>query len=94
MENLSMWRAADGDWHLMYSGNNWDSARYATGIARCGAGLNPIRGLPGNHQGPGGMDVFAAADGSERVVWHWWNGSTRFPMTGVLTRPSTGFLVS
>ncbi|MFG3678985.1 family 43 glycosylhydrolase [Micromonospora chalcea] len=120
VENPSMWKAADGDWYLMYSGNNWDSARYATGIARCGAsplpgsrctpiregvsrpffgftgsaGLNPIRGLPGNHQGPGGMDVFAAADGSERVVWHWWNGSTRFPMTGVLTRPSTGFLVS
>ncbi|WP_334553586.1 hypothetical protein [Micromonospora sp. CPCC 205714] len=46
VENPSMWRAADGDWHLMYSGNNWDSARYATGIA------------------------------------------------GVLTRPSTGFLVS
>ena len=37
---------------------------------------------------------FDAADGTERVVWHWWNGSTRFPMTGVLTRPSTGFLVS
>jgi hypothetical protein len=120
VENPSMFKAADGHWYLMYSGNNWDSARYATGIADCGttplpgsrcapiregvtrpffgftgaAGLNPIRGLPGNHQGPGGMDVFDAADGTERVVWHWWDGARRFPMTGVLTRPSSGFLVS
>jgi arabinan endo-1,5-alpha-L-arabinosidase len=120
IENPAMWKAGDGDWYLMYSGNNWDSPRYATGIANCGTtplpgsrctpirdgvarpffgftgatGLNPIRGLPGNHEGPGGMDVFTAADGTYRVVWHWWNGATRFPMTGVLTRPSTGFLVS
>lgn len=70
------------------------AALAATVLVAGSAGLNPISGLPGNHQGPGGMDVFAAADGSERVVWHWWNGSTRFPMTGVLTRPSTGFVVS
>lgn len=120
VENPSMWKAGDGEWYLMYSGNNWDSARYATGIANCGtsplpgsrctpirdgvarpffgftgaAGLDPIRGLPGDHPGPGGMDVFAAADGTFRVVWHWWDGSHRFPVTGVLTRPSTGFLVS
>ncbi|MET8372041.1 family 43 glycosylhydrolase [Micromonospora profundi] len=120
VENPSMWKEADGRWYLMYSGNNWDSARYSTGIANCGttplpssrctpirdgvtrpffgftgaAGLNPIRGLPGNHQGPGGMDVFRAADGTARVVWHWWDGGPRFPMTGVLTRPSSGFLVS
>ncbi len=37
VENPAMWKAADGDWYLMYSGNNWDSARYSTGIARCGA---------------------------------------------------------
>ncbi|MGC4893685.1 family 43 glycosylhydrolase [Micromonospora sp. DT31] len=120
VENPSMFKAADDRWYLMYSGNNWDSARYATGIADCGttplpgsrckpirdgasrpffgftgaAGLNPIRGLPGDHQGPGGMDVFQAADGTARVVWHWWDGTSRFPMTGVLTRPSGGFLVS
>jgi hypothetical protein len=83
VENPSMFKAADGYWYLAYSGNNWDSARYATGIAKCGtapipggrctpvqngverpyfgftgdAGLNPYRGLPGNHRGPGGFYV-------------------------------------
>jgi len=56
-------------------------------------GLGPYRGLPGNRPGPGGMDVFTAADGTARVVYHWWNGSTRFPITGVLGRDAGGFLV-
>ncbi len=119
VENPSMWRMPDGHWYLMYSGNNWGSARYATGIADCGTtplpanrcrpvrqgverpyfgftgavGINPYRGLPDNRRGPGGMDVFAAADGSRRVVWHWWNGGPRHPMTGVLDRGSGGFFV-
>lgn len=38
-------------------------------------GLDPYRGLPGNHHGPGGMDIFKAADGSLRAVWHWWTPS-------------------
>src|SRR5690606_35289853 len=91
IENPSMFRH-DGEWYVAYSGNNWASARYATGIASCGdsvlpakrctplrrglerpyfgfsgdAGLNPYRGLPQNHRGPGGMDVFDAADGTLR----------------------------
>ena len=119
VENPAMWRTPDGRWYLMYAGNNWDSARYATGIADCGTtplpnsrctplrqgvsrpyfgftgarGINPYRGLPGNHPGPGGMDVFAAADGSPRVVWHWWDGGTRHPVTGVLQRGTGGFSV-
>jgi arabinan endo-1,5-alpha-L-arabinosidase len=119
VENPSMWRMSDGHWYLMYSGNNWDSARYSTGIADCGTsplpgsrckpirrgverpyfgftgtnGLGPYRGLPQNRRGPGGMDVFAAADGSPRVVWHWWDGGPRYPMTGVLGRGADGFYV-
>ncbi|NBE57052.1 family 43 glycosylhydrolase [Streptomyces boluensis] len=119
VENPSMARMSDGRWYLLYSGNNWDSARYATGIADCGttplpgtrceplrrgaerpyfgytgtAGLAPYRGLPQNHRGPGGMDVFTAADGSHRVVWHWWDGGPRHPMTGVLSRGGDGFYV-
>lgn len=119
IENPSMFRAADGFWYVAYSGNNWDSARYATGIAKCGTGpipsarctplqngvqrpyfgytgdggLNPYRGLPGNHRGPGAMDVFAAADGTQRAVFHWWNGSQRFPVTGSFGRDSGGFHV-
>lgn len=119
IENPSMWRMADRHWYLMYSGNNWDSPRYATGIADCGttplpasrctpvrqgaarpyfgftgaAGINPYRGLPGDHRGPGGMDVFRAENGGLRVVWHWWNVTSRFPMTGVLQRRADGFVV-
>ncbi|MGP4110892.1 family 43 glycosylhydrolase [Streptomyces sp. 4N509B] len=119
VENPSMWRMPDGRWYLRYSGNNWDSARYATGVAECGtsplptsrcrplrrgverpyfgftgtAGLGPYHGLPGNHRGPGGTDVSAAADGGPRVVWHGWDGGPRFPMTGVLGRGADGFVV-
>jgi hypothetical protein len=119
VESPSTWRMPDGHWYLMYSGNNWDSPRYATGIADCGTtplpasrcdpvrrgerrpyfgftgdrGIDPYRGLPQNHRGPGGMDVFAAADGSPRVVWHWWDSGPRFPMTGVLERGTGGFSV-
>lgn len=119
VENPSMWKMPNGHWYLAYSGNNWDSPRYATGIADCGTtplpgsrcrpvregverpyfgftgdgGINPYRGLPGNHRGPGGMDVFQAADGTQRVVWHWWDGGPRYPMTGMLNNSSTGFSV-
>jgi arabinan endo-1,5-alpha-L-arabinosidase len=120
VENPSMWRMSDGHWYVMYSGNNWNSARYATGIADCGTsplpatrctpiqqgvtrpyfgytgstGINPYRGLPGNHPGPGGMSVFAVPDGSLRVVWHWWNGTRRYIVNGALKRDSGGFYVT
>lgn len=120
VENPAMWRAPDDKhWYLMWSGNNWNSDRYATGIADCGTsplpaahckpvrngasrpyfgytgstGLGPYKGLPGNHRGPGGMDVFSVADGSLRVVWAWWNGTTRYPEYGALKRNSSGFYV-
>jgi hypothetical protein len=119
VENPSMWRRANGTWYLMYSGNNWDSARYATGIAECGTtplpssrckplrngverpyfgytgsgGLGPYRGLPGNHRGPGGMDVFAVPDGSFRVVWHWWDGGPRYLINGALRLDDGGYYV-
>jgi hypothetical protein len=120
VENPSMFRS-QGAWYVTYSGNNWDSARYATGIAQCGsnpipsqrctplrrgrarpyfgftgsAGLNPYRGLPSNHRGPGGMDVFHAADGTLRAVWHWWRSSdhSRHVVVGRLLRNSGGFYV-
>lgn len=119
VENPSMFQTPDGRWYLMYSGNNWDSDRYATGIADCGTtplpenrctpigdgvarpyfgytgetGLDPLRGLPENRPGPGGMDVFTAADGTFRVVWHWYDGTLRYPMTGVLEQDADGFTV-
>lgn len=120
IENPTMWEGGDGHWYVAYAGNNWDSDRYATGIADCGTsplpdspctpinegaerpyfgftgdtGINPIKGLPENKRGPGGMDVFTAEDGSYRVVWHWWDGEQRYPMTGVLHQGEDGFSVS
>ena len=123
IENPSLFQVG-GTWFVAYSGNNWDSARYATGIARCGssplprnrceplrqgvrrpyfgftgdAGLDPFRALPVNHRGPGGMDIFEAADGTLRVVWHWWRASdrTRHLSTGrfVGNEPGAGFDVT
>ena len=120
IENPSLFRHG-GTWYVAYSGNNWDSARYATGIADCGSGvlplsrcapmrrgvqrpffgftgaggLDPYRGLPGNHQGPGGMDVFQAADGTLRAVWHWWRPSdrSRHLSVGRLLTNAGGFYV-
>lgn len=121
VENPSLFQH-EGTWYLAYSGNNWDSPRYAIGIADCGpsplpaqrctplqngvarpyfgytgsGGLNPFRALPGDHPGPGGMDVFHAADGTLRAIWHWWqpsNGS-RHVAVGRLLKDADGFYVS
>ncbi|MEV8372873.1 family 43 glycosylhydrolase [Kribbella sp. NPDC056861] len=123
VENPSMFRHNDGIWYVAYSGNNYNSVRYATGIASCGANplpatrcqplqdgarrpyfgysgagdLDPFATLPANHTGPGGMDIFNAADGTFRVVYHYWknNGGPRYPITGFLgRRTGTGFYVS
>ncbi|OYO11788.1 hypothetical protein CGZ94_15405 [Enemella evansiae] len=118
IENPSMFRTGNGEWYVTYSGNNWDSPRYATGIARCGTNplpskrcspigqgvtrpyfgfrgagdINPLKGLPANHRGPGGMDVFQTPSGDNRVVWHWWNGQ-RYVKTGDLKAAGSGFVV-
>ena len=59
------------------------------------AGLGPFRGLPGNHTGPGGMDVFQAQNGSHRAVYHWYQRSDkkRYPVTGTFVRNDGGFAV-
>jgi arabinan endo-1,5-alpha-L-arabinosidase len=36
VENPSMMRIGDGHFYLFFSGNDWDSDRYATGVADCG----------------------------------------------------------
>jgi arabinan endo-1,5-alpha-L-arabinosidase len=120
VENPSMFKVGES-WYLAYSANAWDSARYATGIAKCGtkpiprskcdplrngvkrpyfgfkgkAGLGPWRGLPGNHTGPGGMDVFQAKSGSHRAVFHWYQRSDkkRYPITGTFVWLDGGFAV-
>ena len=121
VENPSVFVGGENHYYLAYSGNNWNSARYATGIADCGtspipssrctpihdgvkrpffgytgsSGLSPYRGLPGNYQGPGAMDVFTTAGGRRCVVWAWWDPATghRHPRIGELSSDANGFLV-
>lgn len=109
IENPSMIKVATNNtWYLFFSGNNWDSVRYSTGIGNCGgttspAGgcpiavstsrpyfgyvgsgdLDPLKSLPDNRPGPGGMSVFRTNGGAARAVWHWWYGG-RWSMAGVL----------
>lgn len=120
IENPTMFRAG-GEWYVAYAGNNWDSRRYATGIASCGpdilpstrcrpirrgkarpyfgfrgnGDLDPYRELPLNKHGSGALDVFEAADGSYRAVWHWWSPSERrrYPVIGRFARNNGGFYV-
>lgn len=48
IENPSMIRAGDGTWWLFYSGNSWQTKKYATGIAKCGKDpISSCRPFPG-----------------------------------------------
>ncbi|MFC7621665.1 family 43 glycosylhydrolase [Microlunatus sp. GCM10028923] len=121
IENPSIFVGGEGHYYLTFSGNNWRSARYSTGIADCGTsplpssrcrllqdganqpyfgytgagGLGPYRGLPGNHAGPGGMDVFYTSGNRRCVVWHWYDTAAdrRHPIIGELKLNSGGFYV-
>lgn len=41
IENPSMMKISDGHWYLFFSANDWNSRRYATGIADCGSSPLP-----------------------------------------------------
>lgn len=41
IENPSMMKISNGRWYLFFSGNDWNSRRYATGIADCGTSPLP-----------------------------------------------------
>jgi Glycosyl hydrolases family 43 len=72
VEAPSMLKSASGYW-LFYSGNDWNGASYAEGIARCSGplgpctadGANPILATRPGIAGPGGGEVFT--DGGS-----WW----------------------
>ena len=69
-----------GRYFLFYSGNNWDTANYAVGVAPCSGPLGPCTEpwtqpiLTGDaHEvGPGGECVFADASGSPWIAFHAW----------------------
>jgi arabinan endo-1,5-alpha-L-arabinosidase len=101
-------RPGGGGWDLFFSGGEWNSADYGTGVASCGPDVlaatacktvgspsSPYFGysggrygaqhlLPGDHPGPGGMDVYRGAWGL-RAAWHWWaGGGVRYVRTSSL----------
>lgn len=58
-----------------------------------GSGLNPVRQLPGNHPGPGGMASTTSYKGTTTdVTWHWWAGNNdRRIKSGSLNLDSSGY---
>lgn len=83
---------ADGRYHLLYSGNRWQSARYAVGHAVCASVTGPCRrtssgpilaSRPGE-AGPGGQEIATAPDGSLVLVHHAWEpGAVGYGSQGV-----------
>lgn len=86
VEEPAMVRATHGAWWLFYSGNRFDSADYATGVAYCESVSGPCRDLspvafplvtsPGQHA-PGGLETFRDASGTFWAVYHTWNRPSR-----------------
>jgi beta-xylosidase len=82
IEAPTMWQE-NGGWHLLYSGNRWDTDRYATGYAACDSPMGPCRkpgGGPvmfstGETAGPGGAEVFTDLHGQRWAAYHGWSGS-------------------
>ena len=79
---------AGGRYFLFYSGNNWNSAAYAVGVAICtgpvgpctDASPTPILANGDGVAGPGGESVFADASGSYWIAFHAWvPGAVGFP---------------
>lgn len=86
VEEPAMVKARHGGWWLFYSGNRFDSAEYATGVAYCEELSGPCRDMsptafplvtsPGQHA-PGGLETFRDAAGKDWAVYHTWNRPSR-----------------
>jgi hypothetical protein len=79
---------ANGRYFLFFSGNDWETASYAVGVARCAGPLgpctdaspNPILSSGADTAGPGGESVFAEASGKFWIAFHAWvPGAVGFP---------------
>jgi hypothetical protein len=85
IENPAMIPASGGGWWLFYSGNRFDVAAYATGLAWCAhlagpcreTSANPFLSGTGSQYSPGGLDFFRAADGSLWASFATWNRPPR-----------------
>jgi Glycosyl hydrolases family 43 len=77
-----------GHYDLFFSGNDWNSAHYAVGMASCVGALGPCTdAAPGpilssgaGVAGPGGESVFADTSGNFWIAFHAWvPGAVSFP---------------
>ena len=77
-----------GHYYLFFSGNDWDSANYAVGVAICigplgpcsDASPSPILSSGPGVAGPGGESVFADTSGNFWIAFHAWvPGAVGFP---------------
>ena len=77
-----------GRYFLFFSGNDWNSANYAIGVARCTGPLgpctdaspSPILSSGSGIAGPGGESVFADTSGDYWIAFHAWvPGAVGFP---------------
>lgn len=82
IEAPSMFVGGDGTYHLIYSGNRWETSAYGIGHARCAGPSGPCRRSSDvpvaaphpSEAGAGGAEVFA--DGANvRVAYHAWDPS-------------------
>jgi beta-xylosidase len=69
-----------GRYLLFYSGNDWNTSRYAVGVASCSGPLGPcvepwtqpILSSDADEVGPGGESVFTDPSGSPWIAFHAW----------------------
>lgn len=69
-----------GRYVLLYSGNRWESSRYAVGWASCSGPRGPCRKAADpllasstDAAGPGGQEVFRDTAGGLRLAYHAWS---------------------
>jgi beta-xylosidase len=79
---------ANGHYVLFFSGNDWNSANYAVGVATCVGPLgpcaddspDPILASGTGIAGPGGESVFTDTSGASWIAFHAWvPGAVGFP---------------
>ena len=92
IEAPSMLVTPTGAW-LFFSGNDWNSRRYATGVVHCASALGPCdraSGAPwlashGSLVGPGGASVYQESPGQFRLAYHGYRApNVGFPASRLL----------
>jgi beta-xylosidase len=77
-----------GHYFLFYSGNSWNSANYAVGVADCSGPLGPctnpssgpILASSTGTKGPGGESILTDASGAYWIAFHAWiSGAVGYP---------------